>query len=261
METHLKKLNNVLVPTPHGLMLVNRNEAAFAFGTGVALLEEGGYDQREIGLMREIVGFLPPGCVLLDVGANIGVHTLEFARACEAKGGIVHSFEPQRILFQMLAGNVAMNNYQNVHCHLAAVGAKPGSISVPSIDYSIPSSFSGIELREGHQNEYIGQTPQWNPANETVPVISLDSLDLPRVDFMKIDVEGMELDVLVGAQKLIEKFRPPIYIEYAKNNPEVLARALRDYGYQIYVFSPLDWVATPKENSAIQITGLSLLGE
>ncbi|PVX97637.1 FkbM family methyltransferase [Paraburkholderia unamae] len=255
----MKKLNNVLVPTPHGLMVVNRNEAAFAFGTGVALLEEGGYDPLEIGLMREIVGILPPGCVILDVGANIGVHTLEFARACEAKSGVVHAFEPQRILHQMLAGNVAINNYQNVYCHLAAAGAQPGKVKMPRIDYSIPSSFSGIELGEGRQREFIGQAPEWNGAEETVPVVSLDSLDLPRVDFMKIDVEGMECEVLAGAQKLIDKFHPPIYIEHAKSDPKALAQALWEHGYEIFVFSHLDWVAVPEANSPVQINGLERL--
>ncbi|MBN3852074.1 FkbM family methyltransferase [Paraburkholderia sp. Ac-20340] len=255
----MKKLNNVLVPTPHGLMLVNRNEASFAFGTGVALLEEGGYDPREIGLMREIVEVLPPECVVLDVGANIGVHTLEFARACESKRGIVHTFEPQRILFQMLAGNVAMNNFQNVHCHLAAVGAQQGTLKVPRIDYSVPSSFSGIEFGNGQQKEFIGQAPQWDAAEETVPIITLDSLNLPRVDFMKIDVEGMEIDVLRGASKIIDTFRPPIYIEYGKNDALMLAKAIWDFGYDIFVFSALDWVATPKEDSVVQIAGLTKL--
>ncbi|CAB3760001.1 hypothetical protein GQ57_30555 [Burkholderia sp. MSh2] len=252
-----KKLNNVLIPTPHGLMVVNRNEAAFSFGVGVALLEEGGYDPREIGFVRDIVNLLPPGCVVLDVGANIGVHTLEFARACEAKGGIVHAFEPQRILFQMLAGNVALNSYQNVHCHLAAVSSKLGQLSMPAIDYSVPSSFSGIELGQGRQNENIGQLPKWDQSQETVPLITLDSLDLPRVDFMKIDVEGMEIDVLEGARNLITKFRPPIYLEYAKNDSENLAKLLRELGYTIFVFSRLDWIAVPRENSTIQITGLA----
>jgi FkbM family methyltransferase len=251
-----KRLNNVLIPTPHGLMMVNRNEAAFAFGVGVALLEEGGYDPREIGFLRDVVNLLPSGCVVLDVGANIGVHTLEFARACEAKGGIVHAFEPQRILFQMLAGNVALNSFQNVYCHLAAVSSKSGQLSMPAIDYSVPSSFSGIELGQGRQDEYIGQAPQWDQSHETVPLITLDGLDLPRVELMKIDVEGMEIEVLHGAVNLITKFRPPIYLEYAKNDPGALAKALRELDYTIFVFSRLDWIAVPREKPTIQITGL-----
>lgn len=104
----LMQINNVLVPTAHGLMIINRHETNYAFGVSKFLVEDGVYEAQEVGVLREVIKFLPVGCVLLDVGANIGVHTLEFARACQPLGGTVHAFEAQRIIFQMLAGNAAL---------------------------------------------------------------------------------------------------------------------------------------------------------
>jgi FkbM family methyltransferase len=61
---------------------------------------------------------------VLDIGANIGVHTLELSRGTHALGGEVHAFEAQRQVFYMLAGNVAINSHFNVHCHHAAMGSR-----------------------------------------------------------------------------------------------------------------------------------------
>jgi FkbM family methyltransferase len=252
----MPKLNNVLLSTPHGLMIINRHEANFPFGVARALAQDGVYEPQEIWLLREVINHLPPGCVLLDIGANIGVHTLEFARASAHKGGMVHAFEAQRVVYYMLAGNVAINNHENVICHHKAVGAAPGELTLPKIDYGIPTSFGSIELGEGRQREAIGQNPEWHDSNEKVPVITVDSLGLPRADLLKIDVEGMEMQVLQGAQATISQHKPFICIEFFKSDATALKTWLRTAGYRLYLLNQLNWVAVHPENPAVQISGL-----
>jgi FkbM family methyltransferase len=93
-----------------------------------------------------------------------------------------------------------VNALDNVFVHNSGVGSVPGSITVPSIDYARPGNFGGVSLSA-------------SGAGETVPLATIDSLGLQRCDFMKIDVEGMELDVLQGAKSTVERFRPRLYIE------------------------------------------------
>ena len=122
--------HNILLNTAHGLMIVNRHEINFDFGVAKSLAEGGVYEPEELRFITDVIGYLKPGPVLLDVGANIGVHTLEFARHSAVTGGQVHAFEAQRVIYQMLCGNVALNNHFNVRCHQVAVGAEAGELEL-----------------------------------------------------------------------------------------------------------------------------------
>lgn len=255
----MAKLNNVLVPTAHGLMIVNRHETNFAFGVARALVEGGIYEPQEIGLLREVIKRLPPGCVLLDIGANIGVHALEFARASAHKGGVVHAFEAQRIVYYMLAGNVALNSLENVYCNHCAVGGAPGELALPRIDYGVPTSFGSLELGEGQQREAIGQNPDWQGSSEKVAVVSVDSLRLPRADLLKIDVEGMEMQVLEGARDTIARHKPVICIEFFKSDANALKAWLQTAGYRLYLLNHANWIALHPENQSVQISGLPVV--
>jgi FkbM family methyltransferase len=116
------------------------------------------------------------------------------------QAGTVHSFEPQRVVFQTLCANVALNSLTNVHCHQAAVADAPGEIIVPILDYTSENNFGGLGLG-GYER------------GECVPVVTLDALHLDDCRLIKIDVEGMELQVLRGAQATIARCRPLLYVE------------------------------------------------
>jgi FkbM family methyltransferase len=192
-----------------------------------AMIRFGQYAPREFATWRP---YLPAGGVVLDVGANIGAHTLPFATAVGA-GGRVIAIEPQRALFYMLCGTIALGNLQYVitarHC---AMGREPGTVNVPLLDYGTRNNFGGLELR--------GVDPTQVPC-ELVPCIPLDSIRLDRLDFLKIDVEGMELDVLHGGKETITRFRPVISVEAdrEKNVPAILA-SLRLNGYRAWWHRP-----------------------
>lgn len=183
---------NRLTRTRHGEMLVNRHDIYI----GRSLETYGEFSEAEIALLCPL---LSAGDCVVDVGANIGAHTVPFAQAV-GTNGTVHAMEPQRIVFQTLCANVALNSLTNVHCHQVAAGSEAGEIIVPPLDYSKPNNFGGLELG-GHQK------------GESVRVITIDSLRLPRCRLIKIDVEGMEQAVLRGARETIASHRPLLYVE------------------------------------------------
>lgn len=156
----------------------------------------GEFSELEVRMMAQI---LKPGMIAIDVGANIGAHTVFMAGAVTRSGAVV-AFEPQRILHQMLCANLALNAIGNTVALHAASGAEPGAIMVPRVNYGAGGNFGGIE---------IGKTDD----GETVPVTTIDQLGLGACHFIKVDAEGMELDVLQGAAATIAKFQPLMYVE------------------------------------------------
>lgn len=227
---------NVVIPTAYGQMIVNRfDTGGEGFpGVGMQLLSTGSFDHQEMVLLRNLAGALPEGAVILDIGANIGVNTLVMASACAGRGGTVHAFEPQRLVFQMLCGNVALNSLDNVHCLNKAVGKAAGRIAIPKLDYNMCASFGSLELGRA-QREPIGQNPTIDgPGTEEAEVCTVDGMDFPRVDLVKMDVEGMELDALAGARRTLERFRPALFIEWIKSDVDALRAFLDGLGYEVH---------------------------
>ncbi|MDB5805174.1 MAG: FkbM family methyltransferase [Betaproteobacteria bacterium] len=211
---------NVLIPTRHGMMVVNRNdwsgEGEARCGVGNDLMETGEYMPGELEELRRLIGLCPADPVILDIGANIGVHALFFSELAGPRGR-VHAFEAQRIVFQMLMGNLALNSIENVHGHCVALGRAPGALKLPPVDYSRPWNFGGMGLaKENPAPQFGSGTPEWAAAdrNETIPLITVDSLKLERADFIKLDVEGMEEDVLRGAAYTLGACRPLMQVEW-----------------------------------------------
>ncbi len=182
----------------------------------------GEFSEGEVQLFRR---FVHPGDLVLDVGANIGAHTVALARLVDSSG-VVLAFEPIRFLYQLLCGNVALNGLAHVHTHHVAVGREAGALRVPPIDFTIPDNYGGVPLGGWQHGEHV-------------PVLRLDDISVPRCDFIKIDVEGMEQQVIEGAWMLINRFRPVLYVENnggAKGPP--LVDAIRSRGYELYWHYP-----------------------
>ncbi len=118
---------NRLKQCRHGQMLYNIHDMYI----GRSLDLYGEFSEGEIDLFRQVVR---PGAVVLEIGANIGSHTI-FLAAQVGAGGAVLAFEPQRVVFQTLCANLALGSHSNVYAFQQAVGAAAGSIVVPSIDY------------------------------------------------------------------------------------------------------------------------------
>jgi FkbM family methyltransferase len=227
------KRYNVLVSTDMGSFIINKHD----LGVGWQLTERGNYEAQEVQVLKSIASILRQqraDLVILDIGANIGVHSVALAGEVGPKGKIL-AFEAQRIVFNMLAGNIALNSIENVFCYHKALADHNGSIDIPQFDYGRPLSLGSVEFG-GRQNEPIGQDPIDDPdRREQVECSTVDALGLPQVDLIKIDVEGMELGVLRGAAELVDRCRPIIQVEYLKGDREALKRWLKDRGYKVFV--------------------------
>lgn len=177
----------------HGLFAHNKNDVFI----GRALDRYGKWCEGELSLLGQI---LRPGCVAVDVGANLGTHTVFFARSV-APDGMVVAFEPQRLVFQLLCANVALNGLSNVICLQAAGSEVRGAITVPLLNPAIEQNFGAFAI-EGHS------------AGDSVSAIPLDDLKLARCDLIKVDVEGMEEKVLRGAHQTLRRCRPVLFVEH-----------------------------------------------
>jgi FkbM family methyltransferase len=185
----------------------------------------GEFSEGEVEVFRQLVR---PGQTVLDVGANIGAHTVPLAKLV-GRSGRVLAFEPQRTVYYALCGNVAQNNLDQVHCFHAAVGERAGTIAVPEIDSDAEFNFGGLALSAAPASA----------ASATVSVLRIDDLKLTACDLIKVDVEGMEREVLAGASETIRRFHPLLYVEDDRREKSAALHALlKSLGYEFYAHRP-----------------------
>jgi FkbM family methyltransferase len=196
---------------------------------GRALYFFGDLDPKVTWVIRRL---LEPGDVALDIGANLGFLSLLMAKIVGAHGA-VHAFEPNPVLCRMLEQTFARNQGANVKLHPVALGA-----STAEMELHVPkANFGAASLVR--QKSGLAQA-------HAVRVLSLDDLvaqeSIARPGFVKLDVEGFELDVLKGAQKLFSTCRPTILFE-SNDRPgsrEVtpVMKWLDQHGYRFIVIPP-----------------------
>lgn len=176
--------------------------------------------------------------LLLDVGANLGAYTVPMAKRL-GPNSLIYSFEPQRIIYYQLCGNIFLNRLDNVHAFNTAVGNVVGTIDLQEIDYhkSINIGAASVKhLSDQSRNDAIGAIGMTR-----VPVTTLDALSLPRrPSLVKIDVEGFELEVLQGAGTLLrESGFPPLMLEawddpLQANEKQAVASYIDGLGYKAF---------------------------
>lgn len=210
-----------LVATRYGPMLVNKHDAF----VGRSLMKYGEFSKGEADLFRYLV---QPDWTVLECGANYGAHTVLLAKLVGEKGRVI-AFEPQRLVFHALCANIALQCMTQVWPYWAAVGNRTGTIRVTRLDPNADNNFGGLAMGDQH-----------GAATEPVALLRLDSFaTLPRVDFIKIDVEGMEADVLDGGRELLAKHRPVLYVENDREEKsDGLLALLAELGYETWRHEP-----------------------
>jgi FkbM family methyltransferase len=186
------------------------------------------YEQAEINIYRQL---LARDSTVIDVGANIGFSTLLFSDIC--RNGFVYSFEPSVREYVLLSRNVELNERKNVSVIRQALG----SSRMDEILYTHDQN-SGMNSIV-HADHAL--------ASEKIHVDSLDNFvtaqAIPRIDLIKIDVEGYELQVLKGAARVIDQHKPLVCFEswashqkpYDEHATGELA-LLTDAEYEIFQF-------------------------
>lgn len=208
---------NELTDFRYGKMLYNIND----YPIGRSIKEYGEWCQGEIDLLEKIVR---PGMTVIDAGANVGTHSLAFA-SMVGKDGRVLAFEPQRLIFHQLAGNVALNSIENIWCHYSAISDEHGFIKVGQLDFEKLYNFGALQIETNTSMDKF----------ENVPITIIDDLELDSCHLIKADVEGMEEKALRGAYNTIIKFKPFLYIEDERpEKTESLISYIKSLGYELY---------------------------
>jgi FkbM family methyltransferase len=230
----------VLSATDQGAMIVSRldwcrvGSTDQAYGVGASLLNQGSYDPEEIAVLIAVLHARRKargdGVVVVDCGANIGVHTTCFARVMQGWGSVI-AIEAQERVFYALAGNIALGNFFNARAIWAAVGDKFGVLNIPEPDYLRPASLGSFALLRPADGGDTGQEIDYSRDTATVRGMTIDSLVLQRCDLIKIDVEGMEPAVLRGASETIAHCRPAVFVETMKGDRDAILTEFPD-GYE-----------------------------
>ena len=239
----MKLLREIRVAmTPRWWMLKTR----LSNGALVCGQNRSGYGGRGVYIFRDslepelaqLEHFLDPDSVFLDIGANTGVYTMKAAQHV-GRNGIVIAVEPFPETLAMLYQNVALNGFGNVRIRGVCAAAETGA-GMLWLNADKPNSF-GLLNRGG------------NPRGISVLTVSLDDLlkweRLVRLDYLKIDVEGLEAEVLWGAQETIRRFRPLVQVEV---NIQDVGLALPDYGV-FQAPGSVNRLAIPKEHKKINV--------
>ena len=208
----------------HGLFIFNKNDTFVGRGLDIY----GEWCESEIETLSQL---LRPGHTVIDVGANIGTHTVAFANLV-GPTGTVHAFEPQRRLFQMLCGNVALNELENVYCHQKCVSSAAAELLIPELPPPTRAfNFAAVPIGGGTKGEMV-------------PAVTIDNLGLTACNLIKIDVEGMEADVIMGATDTIARFRPILFVENnttkgaSKTNEAIFSINYRAYWHISAYYNP-----------------------
>lgn len=174
----------------------------------------------------------------VDIGANIGFHSIQFGNL----GKKVYAFEPQRYVFNQLSTNILFNNLDNViDSYRLGLGAKTETQQLWNIEHE---NWVGNGAHNWGGRGVIQSNLDPKKANENVfreediiNIISLDSLDIYKCDFIKIDVQGYEYNTFVGAENTLDKFKPIIFLENHIGDSENELKAkqyLIDKNYEFY---------------------------
>lgn len=213
----------------HGHMMFNPDDTFI----GGSLDKYGEFSEQEV---QGLLSLLPERGIALDIGANIGCLTVPLAK----KAAFVIAIEPQRITFQHLCANLCLAGLRNVEASRAAMGSAPGIVRIVQPDWDKPGNNGGYALTESEQGE-------------GTRVITIDGMGLNRCDLIKIDVEGMEGEVIAGGLETIRRLKPALYVEADRDaKTPALVDQIMDLGYQCWwhlppLYSPTNFNKNPDD--------------
>lgn len=191
---------------------------------GGMLFFSGEFEKKEMELCKE---YISETSIVLDVGANIGLHSIYFSGL--AKEGCILALEPSLETFCLLANNVAhISNIVPINLAISDEG------KIANFFHASDNAYSS--LVDTQRKEIVSVLRV--PCMKVDDVIS--GLCLYRVDFVKIDVEGLEFNVLRGMVEVISKYQPVIFCEiykgqHSNQQPDETVRFLIERGYRAYV--------------------------
>ena len=216
------KLNKLLVNKDYlisyagGRIFLNLKESSMMRGRALGI-----YEYKKVKLLEKLI---KPGLTILDVGVNSGYFTLLAAKLMQDQGQIL-VFEPAPENYQRVKKTLAYNRYQSISLWPLALFNRNGQLSL----------FKGVEsgCHSLIKDSGLGSWP--------VITKKLDDFifeqNIKKVDLIKIDVEGAEIEVLEGARKLLNEQHPQLIIDLHQIDRKKFYQLLTDFGYQIFSYT------------------------
>jgi FkbM family methyltransferase len=244
----LPKVNNIKCEDAE-YMVFSGND-----GISVSLFTEGKWDEHILNISKIFyLGIDAP--LILDIGAHIGTYSIPIAKNIQDIGGKVIAFEPQRIIYYNLCGNIILNRLDNCIALNQAVGNYDGTIQIPEINYNINNNSGAFSFNKEYRQRHGLEEAMLNK-KLNVPIIKLNSFSVEKPPaLIKLDVEGLEIEVIKGSNKFLEDNNyPPILFEawhwdWFKNEKEELFNYIKYLGYNIEFLCKEDFVAQHPKNS------------
>ncbi len=239
-----------LTATRHGTMLVNRNDVYM----GQALMLYGECCEIELQFLLTLIR---RSGLIVEVGANMGIHTVPMGAQLAKENRMLFAFEPQPVIFQQLCANLALNGLTNVRALPYACGSENGPLMFEVPDYHSIGNFGGASMHSS--------LPA-SSRREVVQCVRLDAIVAEgEVGVIKIDVEGHELEVLKGSEGILERCHPLMYVENDRiEKSPALIQWLLDRDYRLWwhlppLFNPENFRGVP-ENCYGNIRSVNMLG-
>jgi FkbM family methyltransferase len=199
-----------------GVLLYNRFDQFI--GRSIELYGE--YCGARVDLFRQIV---QSGDIAVEAGSYTGQTALALSKAVGSTGAVI-AMEAQRLVHQMLCANLALNSVTNVYAPLMAAGEEASQIVVPILSPSVENNFAALGLRD----------QVWE-SGDAVPVNTVDSFELRHCRLLVIDTEGMEIEVLRGAEATLATCAPIVHVaNHRRDKSAALIAHLQDRGYQLF---------------------------
>ena len=208
-------MNFKIVETKYGQIYININDRHQYPPLQNSIIP---HIDSEIQNILNILKTLDKDIVFVDAGSNAGLITIPVAKNISGK---VYSYEPQKTMFKYLTYSINLNNLKNVKAFNLGLGDENKYMKVPIVDYTKRRDFGNVVLKP------------LDSEGDLIEIVKLDN-EISKLDFLKVDVERMEYNVLLGAENLIDTYRPWCWIEYIRSDLKQLVDFFKNKNYKVY---------------------------
>ena len=251
LSLNKKKIFSINILPEHVIRYARKGDIAeIIYKNQILVNQKKSFEYSTLHLFSTI---LKKGDVIIDVGANSGLYSILYSKLV-GTGGKVYAFEPDPDTFSILKENLSLNNCNNVVSYNLALSNKPSRIEMVSF------SHQDLKLQSNDSFKYIREVEPDNLSADKSPInaFRLDDLEefksLPKIDYVKIDVEGAELLVLQGSVQTILKHKPVFIFELSGEwtnrfgyKPYQVLVFLNELGYEMEEYDFQQWIARPIE--------------
>ncbi len=228
--------------TINGPFLLPSNDMWIRYGIENVNLNKGNKTWND--LIHVLKSLNPRYKHVIDGGSNLGSWSIPLAKTnLELE---FHAFEVQRAIYYTACGSIALQGIKNIKSHLKGLGSTNRTISIPVPDYTLQGNFGAYEVQAPFRNS---DANSWHWVNtselDTIEIVTIDSLGLEPL-MIKLDVEGMEANVLQGASTTIDMYQPIIWCERHKSNTRTIEQFLTGKNYTVHLDPDQHWFFIPQ---------------